>query len=121
MEPSHHPTEIALHRDRRLLEITFADGARFELPCEYLRVYSPSSEVAGYHRKRPVLQVGKAEVNISDIVQVGHYAVKLCFDDGHTSGLYTWDYLYDLGANYDRHWADYLARLERAGARRQPD
>jgi len=116
---SPHPTELTLHRDRRVLVIAFDDGARFELPAAYLRVYSPSSEVAGYHRKRPVLQVGKEQVNITDVVQVGLYAVRLHFDDGHRSGLYTWHYLYDLGANHAGHWADYLARLERAGLRRQ--
>lgn len=119
MAESPHPTEIVLHREERLLELAFDDGARFRLPCEYLRVYSPSSEVAGYHRKRPVLQVGKEQVNITDIVQVGHYAVKLAFDDGHHSGLYTWNYLYDLGTHQAAHWQDYLARLERAGYRRQ--
>lgn len=119
MTQSHHPTEITLHRERRVLELAFDDGARFQLPCEYLRVYSPSADVAGYHNKTPTLQVGKEQVNISDIVQVGLYAVKLYFDDRHKSGLYTWNYLYDLGVNYVQNWADYLARLEQAGHRRQ--
>jgi len=119
MTQSHHPTEITLHRERRVLELAFDDGARFQLPCEYLRVYSPSADVAGYHNKTPTLQVGKEQVNISDIVQVGLYAVKLYFDDRHKSGLYTWNYLYDLGVNYAQNWADYLARLEQAGHRRQ--
>lgn len=119
MTQSHHPTEITLHRERRVLELAFDDGARFQLPCEYLRVYSPSADVAGYHNKTPTLQVGKEQVNISDIVQVGLYAVKLYFDDRHKSGVYTWNYLYDLGVNYAQNWADYLARLEQAGHRRQ--
>lgn len=119
MTQSPQPTEIILHREQRLLELGFDDGARFRLPCEYLRVHSPSAEVAGHHNKTPVLQVGKEQVNITDIVQVGRYAVKLFFDDGHKSGLYTWAYLYDLGANQADHWAAYLARLERAGHRRQ--
>jgi len=115
MHLSHHPTEIRLHQAQRLLELTFDDGAHFELPCEYLRVYSPSSEVAGYHSKRPVLQLGKEQVNITDIQQVGHYAVKLYFDDGHKSGLYSWNYLYELGTDYEAKWADYLRRLSAAG------
>lgn len=119
MAPTHHPSTITLHREQRLLELAFDDGSHFHLPCEYLRVYSPSSEVAGYHRKRPLLQLGKEQVNITDVIQAGHYAVKLCFDDGHRSGLYTWDYLYDLGAHYTTRWADYLARLARAGHQRQ--
>ncbi len=119
MSASHHPTEITLHREQRLLELAFDDGARFRLPCEYLRVHSPSAEVAGHHNKTPVLQVGKEQVNITDIVQVGMYAVKLFFDDGHKSGVYTWNYLYELGANYDANWAAYLARLEQAGQSRQ--
>ncbi len=118
MSETHFPTEIKLHQGRRVLELSFDDGNRFELPCEYLRVYSPSAEVAGHHNKRPVLQVGKEAVNITDIRQVGAYAVKLVFDDGHGSGLYTWGYLYDLGINYAEHWADYLRRLEAAGHRR---
>lgn len=113
-----HPTEILLHSRSRLLELAFDDGARFQLPCEYLRVYSPSSAVAGYHSKRPVLQVGKEQVNIVDMQQVGNYALKLVFDDHHKSGLYTWRYLYDLGANREAHWADYLRRLAAAGRQR---
>lgn len=118
MTETRHPVELRLHSGQRLLELRFDDGACFELPCEYLRVYSPSSEVAGYHSKKPVLQVGKAQVNITDLQQVGHYAVKIFFDDGHKSGLYTWNYLYDLGANYARYWAEYLQRLAAAGQTR---
>ncbi len=117
----HHPTEIQLHRDRRQLVISFDDGSRFELPAELLRVYSPSSKVAGYHSHKPILQLGKEQVNIDDVQQVGLYAVRLVFDDGHHSGLYTWDYLYDLGANRQARWADYLHRLEKGGYRRNAD
>ena len=102
-----------------MLELSFDDGSRFELPCEYLRVYSPSAEVAGHHNKRRVLQVGKERVNVAEIRQVGMYAVKLVFDDGHKSGLYTWAYLYELGANYAAYWADYLQRLPDAGPQRE--
>jgi DUF971 family protein len=119
MSSQHHlPVEITLHSKRRVLEVAFDDGARFELPCEYLRVYSPSAEVQGHHNEGAVLQVGKEEVNITDLRQVGQYALKLFFDDRHKSGLYTWNYLYDLGQNYQRHWADYLRRLDEAGHRR---
>lgn len=119
MSESPIPTEIKLQREQHVLELAFDDGSCFSLPCEYLRVYSPSAEVAGHHNKRPVLQVGKEGVNITDIRQIGMYAVKLIFDDGHNSGLYTWPYLYDLGANYTQYWADYLQRLEAAGHRRR--
>ncbi|MBE0509186.1 MAG: DUF971 domain-containing protein [Chromatiales bacterium] len=109
------PTEITLHRERRVLTLHFDDGAVFELPCEYLRVYSPSAEVQGHHGEGAVLQVGKEAVNITDIQQIGQYAVKIFFDDKHRSGLFTWRYLYDLGVNQEAHWADYLARLKQAG------
>lgn len=109
------PTEITLHSGQRILSIAFDDGQRFELPCEYLRVFSPSAEVQGHHGVGAVLQVGKEAVNITDIQQIGQYAIKLFFDDNHRSGLFTWRYLYDLGANYQSHWADYLARLKQAG------
>jgi DUF971 family protein len=112
---SHQPVAVTLHRKRRLLELDFADGAHFELPCEYLRVYSPSAEVQGHHNKGAVLQLGKEKVNITELKQIGHYAVKIFFDDGHKSGLYTWDYLYDLGQNHEARWQDYLHRLEQAG------
>jgi len=109
------PVEITLHRKSRLLEIAFDDGAHFELPCEYLRVHSPSAEVIGHHNKTPTLQVGKENVNIVDIQQVGTYAIKIFFDDKHKSGLYTWHYLYDLGTHHEEYWADYLQRLKEAG------
>lgn len=120
MSTAHHlPVEITLHSKRRVLELGFDDGARFELPCEYLRVYSPSAEVQGHHNEGAVLQVGKEDVNITDMQQIGQYALKIFFDDRHKSGLFTWNYLYDLGQNYESHWADYLRRLKEAGHQRK--
>jgi DUF971 family protein len=113
------PVEITLHSKRRVLEVAFNDNARFELPCEYLRVYSPSAEVQGHHNVGAVLQVGKEAVNITELQQVGRYALKISFDDKHKSGLFTWRYLYELGNNYDAHWADYLHRLDEAGYQRK--
>jgi len=115
----HQPVEVTLHSKQRMLELVYDDGARFELPCEYLRVYSPSAEVQGHHNKGAVLQLNKEQVNISELKQVGHYAVKIFFHDKHKSGLYTWNYLYDLGENYEARWQDYLSRLERAGHQRK--
>ena len=113
------PTNISLHQKSRVLEIEFSDGKSFKLPCEYLRVYSPSAEVTGHGPGQEVLQLGKEEVNIESIEPQGNYAVKLCFDDRHDTGLYTWDYLYDLGANYEEKWKDYLKRVEAAGHERK--
>ena len=115
------PTDIKLHQRSRILEVAFEDGALFELPVEYLRVYSPSAEVQGHGPGQEVLQVGKEDVNIERIEPIGHYAVKLAFDDNHDSGLYSWDYLYELGATYEDRWRDYLARLEAAGHKRRDD
>lgn len=112
------PVEVLLHQQSRVLEIAFDDDKRFELPCEYLRVYSPSAEVRGHGVGQEVLQVGKRNVNITALEPVGHYALKLTFDDGHDSGLYSWDYLYELGVNYDANWQNYLNRLAAAGATR---
>jgi DUF971 family protein len=119
--PAHHPipTEITLHQGPRLLEIQFDDGARFELPCEYLRVYSPSAEVKGHGPGQEVLVTGKEMVNITAIEPVGYYAVKLVFDDGHSTGLYSWNYLYHLGQQQAQLWKDYLDALERAGHQRR--
>ncbi|MBK9131822.1 MAG: DUF971 domain-containing protein [Gammaproteobacteria bacterium] len=114
------PSEIRLHQKSRVLEVAFDDGARFELPCELLRVYSPSAEVRGHGPGQEVLQVGKEHVNIKAIEPVGTYAIKLVFDDGHDSGLYSWDLLYRLGAQRDALWDDYLQRLAHAGHVRQP-
>lgn len=110
-----HPTDIKLHQVSRKLEITFDNGETFELPCEYLRVYSQSAEVTGHAPGQEVLQTGKQNVNIDDITPVGNYAIKLHFDDGHDTGIYTWERLYDLGKHYDTYWVDYLRRLMRAG------
>ena len=115
----HIPTDIKLHKKSRMLELTFNDGSHFELPCEYLRVFSPSAEVQGHSEDQAVLQVGKEEVNIVGIEPVGNYAVQLNFDDGHNTGLYAWDTLYDLGANYEANWQQYLADLEAAGHKRK--
>lgn len=113
------PTEIKLHQQSRQLEISFDNGARFELSFEYLRVFSPSAEVRGHSPDQAQLQTGKKHIDIKDIQPVGNYAVKLVFDDGHDSGLYSWDYLYQLGSEQDRNWQDYLARLAAAGASRE--
>lgn len=117
-QPGPRPLDITLHQKSRLLEVAFDDGARFQLPCEYLRVYSPSAEVRGHGPGQEVLQTGKENVNISAIDPVGNYAVRLCFDDGHDSGLYSWNLLYELGAHYEEKWRDYLERLQKAGLQR---
>ncbi|WP_256080781.1 gamma-butyrobetaine hydroxylase-like domain-containing protein [Massilia sp. YIM B04103] len=111
----HNPTGLTVHSKSRVLEVSFDDGATFSIPFELLRVYSPSAEVKGHGPGQEVLQVGKSEVGVSDLEPVGNYAVKPIFTDGHNSGLYTWDYLYDLGARQDQHWAAYLVRLQAAG------
>jgi len=107
----HHPTDIQLHRASRVLDVHFDDGAVFNLPCEYLRVFSPSAEVRGHGLPEPLLVVGKEGVNINAIEPVGQYAIKLVFDDGHDSGLYDWDFLYALGTDYSSNWARYTERL----------
>ncbi|HEC85482.1 MAG: 1-(5-phosphoribosyl)-5-((5-phosphoribosylamino)methylideneamino)imidazole-4-carboxamide isomerase [Candidatus Parabeggiatoa sp. nov. 1] len=114
------PTEINLHQKSRLLEITFDDGEHFELTCEFLRVYSPSAEVRGHAPGDEVLQIGKADVNIEKIDPVGTYAVVLRFDDGHDTGIYSWDWLYHIGKNHDKLWQTYLEQLEKAGQKRAP-
>lgn len=101
-----------------MLEIAFDDGKRYKLSCEYLRVSSPSAEVRGHGAGQELLQTGKRDVSITAVEPVGNYAVKLVFSDGHDTGLYSWDYLYALGADHDRLWNDYLQRLEKAGASR---
>jgi len=112
------PTEIKLHQKSRVLEIAFADGKRFTMPFEFLRVYSPSAEVRGHGPGEEVLQVGKQDVDITAIEPVGAYAVQLVFSDGHDSGLYSWDYLYNLGVNQASMWTHYLERIKEAGASR---
>jgi len=116
--PTQAPTEIRLRTTSRILEVTFADGQRFELPFEYLRVHSPSAEVQGHGFGQQVLVTGKQSVGIRAVEPVGHYAVRLVFDDGHDSGLYTWKYLHELGTRQTQQWAEYLAKLERAGQKR---
>jgi DUF971 family protein len=113
------PTDIKLHQKSRVLEIAFDDGARFQLPCEYLRVYSPSAEVRGHGPGQEVLQVGKENVNIQHIEPVGTYAIALHFDDGHNTGIYSWEWLYHLGADHDRLWKEYLEKLKQAGYKRK--
>jgi len=115
------PTEIKLHQKSRLMELTFADGQRFELSYELLRVYSPSAEVRGHGPGQEVLQTGKKNVEILEVEPMGHYAIRPQFSDGHATGIYSWDYLYDLGVHRDRLWQEYLARLEAAGASRELD
>jgi len=116
----HIPTEIKLHQKSRQIEISFADGKRFELSYEFLRVYSPSAEVRGHGSGQEVLQVGKKDIEITAIEPVGSYAVQPRFSDGHDSGLYSWDYLYEIGADRDQLWQQYLQRMQAAGASREP-
>lgn len=113
-------TELHFHQKTRQLDISFEDGQHFELSCEYLRVYSPSAEVRGHGLGAGKLQTGKRYVSILAIEPVGHYAVKLIFDDGHSSGIYSWGWLYDLGINQKGNWESYLNRLMQAGASRDP-
>lgn len=121
MNKTPRPTDIHLHQSARILEVRFDDGAHFRLPCEYLRVYSPSAEVRGHGPGQEVLQVGKEQVSVVNIEPVGNYAVRLVFDDGHDSGLYSWNILYDLGINQDHYWQKYLERLAAAGHVRRSD
>ncbi len=116
---SPRPTEIKLHQKSRELEIAFDDGKQFRFSCEMLRVFSPSAEVRGHGPGQEVLQVGKKNVEIKAIDPVGSYAVKLVFSDGHDTGLYSWDFLYDLGLKHDSYWQSYLRRMEQAGASRE--
>ena len=115
------PSSIKLHRKSRILELAYPDGERFELSCELLRVCSPSAEVRGHGPGQEVLQIGKKDVAITDIKPVGNYALQFVFDDGHDTGIYSWDYLRELGEQRERYWEDYLARLDAAGASRDPD
>jgi DUF971 family protein len=110
-----HPTAIKLRTKSRLLEVSFDDGSRFELPFEYLRVYSPSAEVRGHGQGQETLQLGKELVRITAVEPVGHYAIKLIFDDGHDTGLYTWAYLQELGREHATRWQQYLDRLKDLG------
>jgi DUF971 family protein len=114
------PTEIELHKKSRTLEVTFDNGERFVLPCEYLRVYSPSAEVRGHGPGQQVLVAGKSEVNILEIEPVGNYAVLLKFTDGHASGIYSWETLHDLGVNQETNWHSYLQALKENKLSRDP-
>ncbi|HEU4852424.1 MAG TPA: DUF971 domain-containing protein [Telluria sp.] len=110
-----NPTDITVHQKSRTFDIAFDDGSSFSLPFEYMRVYSPSAEVRGHGAGQEVLQVGKRDVGIESVAPVGNYAIQPQFTDGHNTGLYTWDYLYRLGANYAQMWQHYLDRLAEAG------
>ena len=112
------PTEIKLHQKSRIFEIHFDDGRSFRLPYEFLRVYSPSAEVRGHGPGQEVLQTGKRDVEIRSLEPVGSYAVQPVFSDGHSTGIYAWEYLYELGENQEALWAQYLERLKAAGASR---
>ena len=114
------PTGITLHQKSRVLEIAFSDGKTFRLPYEFLRVYSPSAEVRGHGPGQEVLQTGKRNVEIRSVEPVGSYAIQPTFSDGHATGIYSWDYLYELGESQDARWQQYLEQLKAAGASRDP-
>jgi DUF971 family protein len=118
MAGAHVPIEIKLHQKSRVMEISFSDGRNYRLPYEFLRVYSPSAEVRGHGPGQEVLQTGKREVEIRTLEPVGSYAVQPVFSDGHSTGIYSWDYLYELGQNQDALWSQYLSKLKAAGASR---
>jgi DUF971 family protein len=109
------PTEIKLHQVSNILEVSFDDGSTFKLPCEYLRVYTPSAEAIGHAPGQEILQVDKELVSIIEIKPIGNYAITPVFSDGHNSGIYTWDLLYKLGSEYQILWANYINKLETAG------
>jgi len=112
------PQDITVHSQSRVLEISFSDGASFRIPFELMRVYSPSAEVAGHGPGQEVLQTGKREVSITGLEPVGNYAIQPAFSDGHNTGIFSWDYLYFLGSQQEKLWADYQARLLAAGVDR---
>lgn len=112
------PQALTVHNQSRVLEVSFSDGASFRIPFELMRIYSPSAEVQGHGPGQEVLQTGKREVDLSGLEPVGNYAVQPTFSDGHDTGLFSWDYLYFLGSQQDKLWADYTARLAAAGADR---
>ena len=115
------PIRIVVSKSKSKLTASFDSGEEYEFPAEYLRVFSPSAEVRGHGRGQEVLQYGKREVEITSINQAGNYAIQIIFSDGHDSGIFSWDYLRDLGSNYTNKWIDYLARLHEAGQSRDPD
>ncbi len=112
------PVNITVHSQSRVLEISFSDGAEFRIPFELMRVYSPSAEVAGHGPGQEILQTGKRDVTLNALEPVGNYAVQPAFSDGHNTGIFSWDYLYFLGSQQDKLWADYTARLQAAGVER---
>ena len=112
------PQDLTVHNKSRVLEISFSDGKTFRIPFELMRVYSPSAEVQGHGPGQETLQTGKREVELTQLEPVGNYAVQPTFSDGHDSGIFSWDYLYFLGAQQDQLWADYEARLKAAGVDR---
>lgn len=115
----HVPTDITLHQLSAILEVRFDDGSIFEMPCEYLRVYTQSAEAVGHGPGQETLQIGKENVTITDVRPVGNYAIGLTFSDGHDSGIYSWDLLYKLGAEFPWLWSEYLNTLKAAGISRQ--
>ena len=119
--PRFRVTTMHYSRSRRLLELAFEDGATFTLSAEFLRVFSPSAEVRGHGPGQETLQTGKSSVSISAITAVGHYAAQIIFDDGHDSGLYSWQYLRDLAEEQDRYWQHYLRQLTAEGKSRDPE
>lgn len=114
------PTDVKLHQVSGVLELGYEDGTVFNLSAEFLRVYSPSAEVQGHSKDQAVLQHGKKMVKIADLVPQGHYAIRIEFSDGHDSGIYSWEYLHDLGSQQDQLWAEYLTQLKRANKTREP-
>ena len=121
MSEDKRPSGIQLHTRSRELELDYPGGENYRLSCEYLRVYSPSAEVKGHGPGQEILQTGKMRVAITAIRPVGNYALQLVFDDGHDTGLYSWDYLYALCSEQQSRWQDYLDRMAAAGAQRDPD
>ena len=122
VDPTNHtPTDIKLHQLSRILEVSFDNGETFKLPCEYLRVYTPSAEALGHAPGQEILQTGKENVNISEIKPMGNYGIEPTFTDGHNSGIYSWDMLYKLGSEYQTLWANYLEELQKSGhIRKEP-
>lgn len=118
--PSPWPTEMRLHKDRRTLSVAYDNGERFDLPAEYLRVKSPSAEVQGHSPEERQTVGGKRDVMILEILPVGNYAVRLMFDDMHSTGIYSWDYLRDLGAHHETYWQQYLGELAAKNLSREP-
>ena len=121
MSTQETPVSIQLHKRSRELELEYAGGESYSLSCEYLRVHSPSAEVLGHGPGQEVLQTGKLKVGIDEIKPVGNYAIQLVFDDGHDTGLYSWNYLLELCEQQEQRWQDYLDRIAAAGATRDPD